>query len=141
MFFYGVASLANTGLQLAKDMKPAALWWVVAGGIAVGLNLIVIPRAVALGAVIVNSASYALVSLAVMIIAQRMCLLATPWTRLACMFVPTLGCGILLSALNFGTALENSAFKVPFVAAIALGAVHQCAEVSTSVSHGGSGSL
>ena len=136
-----MASLANTGLLLAKDMEPAALWWVVAGGIAVGLSLSVIPRAGALGASIVNCTSYALVSLAVMIIAQRMCPLTIPWTRLACVFVPTLVCGILLSALNLGTAMVNIAFKVPFVAAIACGTVHQCAEVSTSLSRGGSGSL
>ena len=83
VFFYGVASLSNTGLLLRKDLRPAVGWWT-AGSIAdVGLTVLLVIRYGAAGAAFAACASFAFIAGGVMWSSQKRFRLAVPWSRLA----------------------------------------------------------
>ena len=83
MFFYGVASLSNTGLLLRKNLRPAVGWWT-AGAIAdVGLTVLLVIRDGAAGAAVAMCASFAFIAGGVMWSSQRRFRLTVPWGRLA----------------------------------------------------------
>jgi O-antigen/teichoic acid export membrane protein len=82
IFFYGVSSLANTGLILAGDLKPAAGWWVTGAAVSVGINLIAVPRWGALAAAVTVSIGFACIATGVMVSAERRLPLRVPWATL-----------------------------------------------------------
>lgn len=83
VFFYGAASLANTGLVLCKTMAPAAGWWVAGGAANVALNALLVRPMGGLGSAIAACFSFALVAAGTMASAQSRFRLDIPWGRLA----------------------------------------------------------
>ena len=83
MFFYGVASLSNTGHLLRKDLRPAVGWWTAGAIMDVGLTVLLVIRYGAAGAAIAACSSFAFIAGGVMWSSQRRYCLAVPWGRLA----------------------------------------------------------
>lgn len=123
VFFYGVTTLANTGMMIAKDIKPSALWWVLAGVVNVSLNMLAVPILGALGAAIANCISYAFIAVLIMQSSQRKYALHIPWQRLFITFVLVVGAGSFMSESWNGSPIFSMLLKLPvgiMVAALAL---------------------
>jgi O-antigen/teichoic acid export membrane protein len=82
VFFYGIASLANTGLLISKNMKPAAFWWVIGALVNLISNYFFIQSWGAFGAAITNCLSFGFISVGVMWNSSKLFKLNIPWKRL-----------------------------------------------------------
>jgi len=97
VFFYGLSSLANTSLMLAKNMRPAAYCWILAGGMNLMLNRLLVPTFGAYGAAIVNCFSFAFVAIVVLVVSQRYFALWIPFKNLFIVGSITIIAGYLFS--------------------------------------------
>jgi O-antigen/teichoic acid export membrane protein len=113
VFFYGVSTLANTGLLLSKDIKPAAYSWVLAGIVNVLINIAAIPRWGAIGAAVSNCFSYAFVAIAIMTISQRRVALDIPWRLLVTTSLVVFFMGGLMSVPWNSSPVFSMALKLP----------------------------
>lgn len=82
VFFCGLSHLANTGLLISANMKPAALWWATGAAVNVVLNYLLIQIWGTLGASIANCFSYAVISSGVMWSSARLYRLSIHWRKL-----------------------------------------------------------
>jgi O-antigen/teichoic acid export membrane protein len=82
VFFYGLSHLANTGLLISKNMKPAAFWWAIGAGVNVVCNYFLIQIWGALGASIINCLSFALIFFGVMWKSLKLFRLQISWRKL-----------------------------------------------------------
>lgn len=113
ILFYGIATMANTGLILAKDMAPAISWWI-AGAIAnAGLNALLVKPLGGMGCSVAATVSFALVAAGVMRSAQARFHLPVPWGALATAAALATGAGALLSRPWAGSALVSLCVKFP----------------------------
>jgi len=121
VLFAGIASLANTGLLLGKDMRPAAGWWV--GGMAVNLalNALLVRPMGAFGAAVAYCLSFALIAAGAMVSAQSRVPLPVPWGRLGAAAGIALAAGIAMAPPWSYVPLRSLLLKFPVgVAAAAL---------------------
>jgi O-antigen/teichoic acid export membrane protein len=93
VFFFGLTSLANTGLVLTKNMKPLAFWWCVAGCANLCANYFIVPEYGALGAALVNCISYAIPAISILCISQHRFPMRITWGALCFSAVLILGAG------------------------------------------------
>ncbi len=114
VFFYGVSSLANTGLLLSESLKPAAVWWLLAGTLNVSLNIIFIPVGGVLAAAIINFACFAFAAIGVMIVAQRRYALVISWYSLFGIGIIVAVTGMFMNNLWHENYLMSIALKIPF---------------------------
>lgn len=121
VLFYGVASLANTGLVLSKTMAPAAAWWIAGAACNIALNALLVRGFGGLGASIAACASFALVAGGTMASAQRRLRLAVPWGRLAAAAVAALAAGVATAGPWSANPLASLAAKFPVGVAAAAG--------------------
>ena len=82
VFFYGLASLANTALFLTAKMRFAAYTWTVGAILCVGFNFVLIPHLGALGAAMVQCVSYGLIALGVLAVSHQFLPLPIPLFQL-----------------------------------------------------------
>ncbi len=80
---YGLASVANTGLWVAKDMRPNAAWWFCGAMTSVVLNALLVRTWGAMGAAVTSCTSFALIAAGVSWSAHRSFALQVPWGSLA----------------------------------------------------------
>ncbi len=113
VLFYGIASLANTGLLLRKDLTPVVGWWVLGAAANVGLNLFLVRRYGGWGAAVSSCVSYALISACVMRSAQSRYRLVLPWGRLAGAGAAALAAGIPMTAPWAEGPAASLALKFP----------------------------
>lgn len=113
IFFYGVSTLANTGLLLSKDIKPAAYCWVLAGIVNLLINVATIPRWGAIGAAVSNCVSYAFAAIATMTISQRRVALDIPWKPLVTTSLVVFFVGGLMSVPWNISPILSIFFKLP----------------------------
>lgn len=113
VFFYGVSTLANTGMMLAKDIRPAALWWVLAGILNITINFIIVPILGALGAAISYCLSFAFVAVMLMQVSQRKFALHIPWQPLVLTFVSLIGVGSIMSISWNSSPIISMLLKLP----------------------------
>jgi O-antigen/teichoic acid export membrane protein len=83
VLFYGVASLANTGLAIRKTLIPAAGWWILGAVLNVFMNYLLVRPFGAYGAAVAACGGYALVAAGAMWSSQSRYHLPVPWARLA----------------------------------------------------------
>jgi O-antigen/teichoic acid export membrane protein len=121
MFFYGVSSLANTGLLLAKRMQPVAWWWLVGGVVSVTFNALFIPRFGAGAAAVTGCASFALIAVGVMVASQRTCALTISWARVGLAGAVIGAAGTLCAGPWQDRPLLSLCLKLPAAVAIAAG--------------------
>jgi len=120
VFFYGVLHLANAGLLLAKQLKWAALWWLVGGLLCALLNFALVPRYGGLGAAVTQTISFGAISLAIFATSQAKCRLHLDWNRLVIAVVIILLAGILLAPPWHGIPLLSLLMKLPIGIAVTL---------------------
>ena len=82
VFFYGVASLATTGIWIAGKMKWAAYFWLLGAMLNLFLNIFLIPIGGMLGAAISQCISYLSIAVAVGLMSWRLYPLDVRWLRL-----------------------------------------------------------
>ena len=120
VFFAGVLHLANTGLLLAKQLNWTALWWLAGGLLCTLLNLALVPRYGGVGAAVTQSASFGLISVAILATSQAKFRLHLVWSRLAATMLVVLVTGIFLAPPWHGTAPYSLLMKLPIGIAVAL---------------------
>jgi O-antigen/teichoic acid export membrane protein len=120
VFFYGVLKLANTGLLLAKQFNWVALWWLAGGLVSTLLNLALVPKYGGVGAAVTQSASFGLISLAILATAQAKFPIHLEWGRLATAMLVILAAGVFLAPPWHGTAPYSLLMKLPIGIAVAV---------------------
>jgi O-antigen/teichoic acid export membrane protein len=83
VFFYGVATLAGTGLVVAKNLRPAVAWWTAGAILDTVASLVLVRVLGVLGVAIANCLGFAFIAAGVMTSAQRRYFLRIPVARLA----------------------------------------------------------
>jgi O-antigen/teichoic acid export membrane protein len=122
--FYGIASLAATGLFVARQMTPVALCWASAAVLDLVLNTLLVPPYGAYGAAIASCASYAFVAASVLWASHRRYPMTVPWTRLALVVVVVLAAGTLLVPPWNARPLLSLTAKLPVGIGVAAALVH-----------------
>lgn len=120
MFWYGLASLALTGLMLKMSMRPAVFGWVLGAALNLGANLLLIPRLGALGAGIANCLGLALVGILLTAAAQRRFPMQIQWLRLTLCGAICVGLGAAMAPAWGGSPLVSLLLKLPLGMAGAL---------------------
>jgi O-antigen/teichoic acid export membrane protein len=122
VFFYGLASLANTGLILRMTMAPAAAWWAVGATLNVAANVVLVPRFGAGGAAVAACLAYGVVAAGTIRSAQRRHRLPIPWGRLGIAAMLTLAASAAMVRPWSASPVASLAWKFPMgaVAAIAI---------------------
>ena len=118
VFFYGVASLANTGLWIAGKMKWAAYMWILGGVLSVLLNLFSVPVAGMRGAAASQCISYLSIALGVGLISWRLYPLDVRWHRLGIVGLGGALAGGVMSIPWHVNPFVSLAAKFPFVVTV-----------------------
>ena len=113
IFFYGICSLANTGLLLRKDLNPVAGWWLLGALANLFLNYLLVRPMGAAGAAVAACLGFAFVAAGVMSSAQARLRLVVPWERLAAAAGLALAAGVAMHLPWAGTAALSLALKFP----------------------------
>ena len=120
VFFHGMASLANTGLLLHRNLVPTAWCWV-AGAVAnLALNALLVGRFGAMGASLAACVGYALIAGGMTWSAQSRMYLPIPWKKILVAGAITLAAGLLLCRDWGEGPVRNLLMKFPFGAAAAI---------------------
>lgn len=121
VFFYGVASLANTGLVLSGTMAPAALCWMVGIGVSALLNLTLVPRVGAIAAAVAMCTAFGVIAAGVMWTSERWLPLRIRWRVLLPLLAAVLALGAAGSTPWMRDPAASLLLKLPVgVAAAAL---------------------
>ena len=126
VFFYGLASLANTALFLTAKMRFAAYIWTAGALLSVGLYFVLIPYLGALGAAMVQCISYGLIALGILAISHHLLPLPVPLFRLSIVFVITVSAGVVMAPEWAAHPVWSLALKFPaglLVAGIVFGVI------------------
>jgi O-antigen/teichoic acid export membrane protein len=97
VFFYGVLRLANTGLLLVKQLKWAAVWWLVGGVACTLINFALVPDFGGMGAAIAQWLSFVVIALGILHTAQARFRMVLDWNRLGATVVVVVVAGYLLA--------------------------------------------
>ncbi|MBM4340288.1 MAG: lipopolysaccharide biosynthesis protein [Deltaproteobacteria bacterium] len=120
VYFYGMAQLANTGLLISKNMKPAANLWFLGGVFNLISNYFVIQIWGAYGAAAINCISFGFIYFGVMWKSTRYFKLNLAWRKLIGTGVVVLICGVLMSSAWHSYPLVSICFKLPICLGISL---------------------
>jgi O-antigen/teichoic acid export membrane protein len=120
VYFYGMAQLANTGLLISKNMKPAAQLWFIGGILNLISNYFIIPAWGAYGAAIINCLSFGFIYFGVMWKSMRYYKLNLAWGKLLVAAVIILICGALMSPAWHFYPLASICLKLPIYLGISL---------------------
>jgi len=120
VYFYGMAQLANTGLFISKNLKPAAQLWFMGSILNMLSNYFVIRVWGAYGAAVVNCFSFGLIYFGVMWRSMRYYKLSVAWKKLSLAAVVVLICGVLMSPAWHPYPLVSICLKLPIYLGISL---------------------
>ena len=120
VYFYGMAQLANTGLLISKNMKPAANLWFIGGVLNIVLNYFTIQVWGAYGAAITNCASFGFIYFGVMRKSLKLFKLNLAYGKLLGGGVAVLICGVLMSPPWHNYPLLSICIKLPIYVIICL---------------------
>lgn len=120
VYFYGMAQLANTGLLISKNMKPAASLWFIGGIFNIILNYLAIQIWGAYGAAVINCFSFGFIYFGVMWRSTRYFKLNLAWGKLLGTGAVVLICGALMSRPWHDYPLASICFKLPVCVIICL---------------------
>lgn len=113
VLFAGIASLANTGLLLRKDMRPAAGWWVAGTVVNIALNALLVRPMGAFGAAVAYCLSQALIAAGAMASAQSRFPLEVSWGRLGAVAGLALAAGIAMASPWSDLPIGSLLLKLP----------------------------
>ncbi|PZO06772.1 MAG: hypothetical protein DCF27_12105 [Lysobacteraceae bacterium] len=113
VFFYGLASLANTALFLTAKMRFAAYMWSAGALLSACLYLVLIPYLGALGAAISQCISFSLTALGVLAVSHRLLPLPVPVFRLTIALAITVGAGVVMAPEWAGQPVWSLVLKFP----------------------------
>lgn len=113
VFFYGLSSLANTGLFLQGRMKYSAFVWMTVAPLSILLNFVLVPLYGPLGAAIVQCASFGACALGILIFSQSILPIEVPAARTLCVLSIAVAAGIFLSPPWHQSPIVSLAFKFP----------------------------
>jgi len=123
IFFYGLYHIANTGLMLRNNLRPAAAWWLFGGALSLVMNSVLVRRIGPMGAAITATVSFAVIAAGVLWSSQKVLMLELPRLRLALVSGLLLVVGLCLARPWHESALLSLALKFPvgvIAAAVAL---------------------
>jgi O-antigen/teichoic acid export membrane protein len=120
VYFYGMAQLANTGLLISKNMKPAASLWFIGGILNIILNYFVIQIWGAYGAAVINCIGFGSIFLGVMWKSTKLFKLNLAWEKLLGTGVVALICGVVMSPAWHSYPLISICLKLPIYLGISL---------------------
>lgn len=120
VYFYGMALLANTGLLIAKNMKPAASLWFFGGFLNIISNYFVIQSWGAYGAAVINCLSFAFIYFGVMWKSSKLFKLNLASGKLLGAGMIVLICGVLMSPAWHFYPLISICLKLPICLGISL---------------------
>jgi O-antigen/teichoic acid export membrane protein len=120
VYFYGMALLANSGLLIAKNMKPAAYLWLAGGALNIILNYFVIQMWGAYGAAVSNCLSFGFICFGVMWKSLNLFKLNLAWGKVLGAGMIVLICGVLLSRAWHSKPLISICLKLPMYLGISL---------------------
>ncbi len=120
VYFYGMAQLANTGLLISKNMKPAAQLWLIGGILNLISNYFVIRMWGAYGAAIINCLSFGFIYVGVMWKSMILYKLDLKWGKLLAAAVVILICGMLMSPAWHSYPLISICLKLPIYFGISI---------------------
>jgi O-antigen/teichoic acid export membrane protein len=120
VYFYGMAQLANTGLLISKNMKPAANLWFFGGVFNIISNYFAIQAWGAYGASVINCLSFAFIYFGVMWRSTRYFKLNVAWGKLLGTGAVVLICGVLMSPGWHSHPLVSICLKLPIYLGISL---------------------
>jgi len=113
VFFYGASQLALSGLILVRRFKLAALWWFMGGIVCIFLNLALIPKYGGAAAAIIQCASFAFISIAILITSQYKFHMQLDWGRLLVVILIILAVGFAIAPQWHQLALFSLLMKLP----------------------------
>lgn len=113
VFFYGLASLANTAPFLTAKMQLTAYIWTVVAFLSVAINFALIPHHGALGAAIVQCTSYGLITVGILAVSHYLLPLPIPLLRLSFGLVITLSAGVVMAPEWAESPVWSLALKLP----------------------------
>jgi O-antigen/teichoic acid export membrane protein len=120
VYFYGMAQLANTGLLISKNMKPAANLWFIGGVLNIILNYFTIQIWGAYGAAVTNCVSFGFIYFGVMWKSLKLFKLNLAWEKLLGGAIAVFICGVLMSPPWDDYPLLSICFKLPIYVIICL---------------------
>ncbi len=113
VYFYGMAQLANTGLIISKDMKPAANLWFIGGVLNIILNYFMIRVWGAHGAAVTNCLSFSVIYFGVMWKSLKLFKMNLAWKKLLAGAVVVLMCGVIMGPPWNNRPLLSICLKLP----------------------------
>lgn len=113
VLLYGIASIANTGLWVAKDMKPNAIWWLCGAVTSLILNTALVRSWGAMGAALTSCASFGLIALGVSWSAHRKFPLLVPRWRVFFLGLLALIAGVPMTVSWHGSPAYSLCLKFP----------------------------
>jgi O-antigen/teichoic acid export membrane protein len=119
VFFYGLASLANTGLVLRKNLVPTAAWWVVGAAANLAGNALLVRRFGGMGASLAACLGFAVIAVGMTLSAQSRLYLPIPWRRFAAAAGVSLALGIAMCTPWDPSPLLSLLMKFPVGVAVA----------------------
>ena len=96
------------------------MWWLAGGLVCTLLNLALVPRYGGVGAAVTQSASFGLISLAILATSQAKFRIHLDWSRLATAMLVILAAGVFLAPPWHGTAPYSLLMKFPIGIAVAV---------------------
>jgi O-antigen/teichoic acid export membrane protein len=118
VFFYGLAAMANTALLLESKMRFAAYAWLAGALGCLALNFAMVPRLGALGAAMVQCATYAFIAGVILVISHRILTLPVPRLRLTLALLIAFSSGAVMRVPWAQAPIWSLAIK--FVAGLAV---------------------
>jgi O-antigen/teichoic acid export membrane protein len=120
VYFYGMAQLANTGLLISKNMKPAANLWFFGAVLNIISNYFVIQKWGTYGAAVVSCLSFAFIYFGVMWKSLELFKLNLVWGKLLGAASIVFICGMLMSPAWHFYPLISICLKLPICLGISL---------------------
>ncbi|HAX98041.1 MAG TPA: hypothetical protein DCY12_03930 [Candidatus Atribacteria bacterium] len=120
VYFYGMAQLANTGLLISKNMRPAVNLWFIGGVLNIIVNYFMIQIWGAYGAAVTNCLSFSFIFFGVMWKSLKLFKLKLAWEKLLSGGLVILICGMAMSPPWHDYPLLSICFKLPIYAILCL---------------------
>lgn len=120
VYFYGMASLAATGLVLRKNMTPLVGWWSIGTAMNLLLNFMLVRGFGAMGSAVAACASFAVIAIGVMWSSQARFRLPVSWGRLSIAGSLALAGGIGMHAPWSATPAVSLLLKFPVGVSVAV---------------------
>lgn len=114
VFFYGLASLANTAFFLAGQMGKVALLWILGAIVSLGLNFWLVPNLAAQGAALTQCVSYGAIAVGIIAASRKILPLPVEWGRLVLSLAMVMVAGVIMSYQWFDNPLLSLLSKIPF---------------------------